>query len=364
MSGMQAQKNKVKKMTKNIVALEMGGHSMKIVYGDVRKGQLMIKDIIIESIPNGLYTDGEIKDIEWLSKNLKSLLKKHHIRSSKCFCTTDSGQIITRDVKVPSVNKENLQEIAKFEVEQFLPVDMENYSVQSIILEEMRTSSSPFAEMLVTAVPKRMIKQHEVFIDKAGLRPLVLDTQANTLGKLIENQDRINGKASFKNLTIAFIDFGYEKVRVSIFKHGKFRFQRLLNFGAKDIDQAIVEFTELSLDEAKVRKQEIHDISQYSIDESLESKIARAIQSVLDQWLDEITKIFRYYSSRTNNSEQIDQIYLYGGISKINGIETYIQNRFNLPTERVKEISSVTLNKNAQHELAEVLNALGVMYRR
>ncbi len=193
---------------------------------------------------------------------------------------------------------------------------------------------------------------------------MVLDTQANALGKLIENQERINRSSDFKHMTVAFIDLGYEKVRVNIFKHGKFRFQRLLNFGAKDIDQAIVEFTELSLDEAKVRKQEIHDISQYSIDESVESGVARAIQFVLDQWMDEITKVFRYYVSRSNNEEQIEHIYLYGGISKINGIEAYIENRYNLPVERVREISSVTLSQNGQYELSEVLNALGVMYRR
>jgi|GEM_PF-995660 len=364
LSGMRGQKDKLKKINKNIIALEMGGHSMKIVYGDVHKNQLVIKDVITQSIPSGLYSDGEIKDIEWLSKNLKNTLRQHHIHSHRCFCTTDSGQMIMRDVKVPSINKENLQEIAKFEVEQFLPVDMENYSVQSILIEETQTGNSPFAEMLVTAVPKRMIKQYKTFIDKAGLTPMVLDTQANALGKLIENQERINRSSDFKHMTVAFIDLGYEKIRVNIFKHGKFRFQRLLNFGAKDIDQAIVEFTELSLDEAKVRKQEIHDISQYSIDESVESGVARAIQFVLDQWMDEITKVFRYYVSRSNNEEQIEHIYLYGGISKINGIEAYIENRYNLPVERVREISSVTLSQNGQYELSEVLNALGVMYRR
>ena len=356
--------NNLKKINKNIIALELGTNTMKLVIGDVKKDELVIRKVILNPMPNALYANGEIMDMEGLSANLKHLIKNNKIHEKKCFCCIESGQIITRDVSVPSSNKDTLQDMAKYEVEQFLPIDMENYSVQSVVMKELEIEDKPFAEMLVTAVPKRLIQQVHTLIHKAGLEPVVLDTQANTFAKLIENQRRLNGNDYHRENTVAFIDLGYEKVRISIFQKGKMRFQRLLDFGGKDIDQNISKFASMPLDEAQRSKMSIHNLN-YPVNELTdEGKVVNIIKSTLDHWFEEITKVFRYYSSRNAIAGQIEYIYIYGGLSKINGFEDYIQSVFNLPTERIKKVSSVILDQQGQLDLTEILNALGVMYRR
>lgn len=350
------------KRKKKMIGLEIGSSGIKLAVGEFGKDTLEIKKVITNPLPENVYNDGEIANIELVVNMLKQLIRTNKIKTKDCMCCMNSGQIISREVTIPSNNKEHLTDMAKYEVEQFLPVEMDNYTVQSIILREIEVEEKPFAEMLVTAFPKKLIAQMHELISRSGLKPYSLDTQANAFAKLIENQQRINGNDYHRDGVAAFIDLGYENITIQIFKKGKFGFSQIVPFGGRDLDTNISKFLDISIEDAQMKKMQIKNLN-YTVDElSEEAKLVNVIKSTLTTWLDEINKIFRYYRSRNTGAQGIEYIYIYGGLSNMPGITDFIESKFKVPTEKVKKISSVDVPTT--NDVSEIMNTIGVFYRR
>ncbi len=352
----------INKLKKNLLGFEIGASGIKLVQGDFVKEDLVIKNVAMASLPDNTYTDGEIARPDVVVSAIKDLVKKNKIKAKDCFCCVDSSQIISREVRVPNLHKENLQEMAKFEVEQYLPIEMENYVVQAIVSRETEIDDKPIAEMVVTAFPRKLIGQLHEIIQQSGLRPQVLDTQANAFGKLIEHQSKVNGNDYHRDSVSAFVDFGYESINVHIFQKGNYRFSRILRYGGRDLDTNIAKFLDLDIDVARHKKMEIHNIN-YVVDEASEdAQLVNVVKSTFSSWLDEINRIFRYYASRNTGSNNVEYVYIYGGLSNINGISDFIESYFKLPTNKIRKVSSIDFTPNT--DIAEVLNTLGVFYRR
>ena len=351
----------INKLKKNLIGLELGSSGVKLVVGDMLKDGLHVRQVASSPLPEHVCTDGEIKDPEIVSQVVKQTIKQNKVKAKDCFCCMESSQIITREVTIPAQNKQHLAEMAKYEVEQFLPVEMENYIVQSILVKELEIDDKPFAEMLVTAFPKKVIEQSHKSISMSGLRPVVLDTQSNAFAKLIEKQFKINGSSDFKDNITAFVDFGNESINVQIFKNGLYAFNRSLRFGAMDLDTNISKFLDISVDEAKRLKLQVQNIN-YVIDETTEQgKLVNVVKATITNWLDEISKIFRYYQSRSQG-RSVELIYIYGGLSNLTGLTDFIESRFKVPASQLKKVDGIELP--ARIELYDVVNALGVFYRR
>ena len=351
----------ISKLKKNLIGLELGSSGVKLVVGDMLKDGLHVRQVASSPLPEHVCTDGEINDPEVISQVIKQTIKQHKIKARDCFCCMESSQIITREVTIPAQNKQHLSEMAKYEVEQFLPVEMDNYVVQSILVKEQEIDEKPFAEMLVTAFPKKVIDQSHRSLSMAGLRPIVLDTQANAFSKLIEKQFKINGNSDFKNNITAFIDFGNESINVQVFKNGQYAFNRSLRFGAMDLDMNISKFMDISVEEARRFKLQIQNINYITDETTDQGRLVNVVKATITNWLDEISKIFRYYQSRSQG-RSVELIYTYGGLSNLTGLTDFIESRFKVPTSQLKKVDGIELPPKV--ELYDVVNALGVFYRR
>lgn len=356
---------KEKNIRKNILAIDIGSGSLKIAIGDYAKDKLSIKKSVHVPLPEDVFSNGELVNIRKMATIIKQSLRKNKIRAKHCFCVFQSNEIITREVTIPSANKETIGDMAKFEVEQFLPVEMNNYSVQGLIMKELEVDDKPFAEVLVTAFPKSIIEQIHKAMSMAGLKPVVLDIHANAFSKLIENQFKLNGNDYHRDNTVAFIDMGKDMVSVNIFQKGKFRLNRIIKVGGKDLDLNIAKFLDIPVDQAELKKRQINNIN-YVVDEFSESsKVVNVVKSTMQNWTDEIMKIFRFYTAKSPGNRSIEQIYIYGGTSKINGMADFLESSFKIPVDTIKKLDNVEYyNNSPDTNLTEMLNAIGVMYRR
>ncbi len=293
----------VDKIKKNILAMEIGSSAIKIAVGEISKGILTVKKAVSTPLPENVYSDGDIMNMDVMKNTIISILNDNNIKSKQCFCTIKSSRILTREVTVPGQNKENLNDIAKYEVEQYMPIDMDHYVVQSVVVREMFIDNKPFAEMLVTAVPKTLIEQMHQLIEQVGLNPVVLDTHANAFSKLIEKQEKINGHVYHKKDTVAFVDFGNESISINIFSDGKYRFHRILNGGGQMLDSALASTLGISQETAKYKKVNTPNIYLEMDEASEEAIMVKVIKTSIEKWLVEINKIFRYYNTRTTGAE-------------------------------------------------------------
>ncbi|PKM57806.1 MAG: hypothetical protein CVU98_04250 [Firmicutes bacterium HGW-Firmicutes-3] len=356
---------KNKKM-KNIMVLDMDAQAVRILVGNVSKNEISVKKVCSRLLPEDTYQDGRIMNHSAMEATIKELIKSNKIKVNQCICCFDSSLIIARDVLVPNNAGANFQDMAKYEVAQFLPVEINRYVVQSKRVHEVEIDGKPYIEALSTAIPNEMVEQFYKMLQDIGLKPVALDIHSNALGKFIEAQGRINGD-TIGSKTVAVIDFGYESIFVSIFDQGQFKLSRTIQKGIKELDGSISRSININKEDATSRRTNVQSMKMNTENEVVddEMRIVNVMRSTLENWFEEIEKVFRYHTSRNKMSTQIEKIYIYGEITKIKDMPEYLKGFFNIDTERIDKIKNIDWSATGEpKEVTEYLYALGATYRR
>jgi len=358
---------KINKYTKNgqVLTMDIGSYNIKLVVGSYNKTSVHIDHMVCIATPLGVYEDGAIRNIEKLKSSIEEILLKGHIKTKQTICTLESTSIITREITLPSVKANEMIEMLEFEIQQYLPFDLNQYMIQYKILEEYQDDEGKKNNILVAAMPKGIADGYLNLLDSLNLKPIALDIHSNTADKLFSGSCQINNDPPLENSTIALIDLGHRQSNVSILSKGNYKFNRLVSIGGRNIDQNIANFLSLSIEDAILRKVAIKNIIEAANDDfSSKSKIISIMKSCIDNWIEEYERVFKYYMTRTTGN-QIDHIYLYGGSSNIGGIEKYFEEAFNIPTSKIEKITRVNTEAiQSDGDLASYVNAIGAIIRR
>jgi type IV pilus assembly protein PilM len=344
--------------------LDIGAHSIKAVVGKLDKDKLVLDNAFIIPMPEDLYKDGQFYDGQKVKDILEETLHMNKVRTRAAICTLESSTIITREVVLPSAKPHELKEMVGYEIQQFLPIELDQYIIQYKQLDEFMEGDTKHVNLLVAALPRGIAESYLNLLETLHLKPIALDVHSNAITKLIHPQSEVNHGDTVAGKTSAIVDLGHNQINVSIFDNGNFKFNRLLNIGGKDIDHNLANFLDFSLEEARIKKVECSDISKSFGEYNDESRFLNIIKSSVDTWIDEIERIFKYHMTR-NTGNRLDVIYLYGGSANLNGIAGYMEEAFNIPVKKIKTISSVnTDNIKGNIDLGLYANALGAMVRR
>jgi len=246
--------------------------------------------------------------------------------------------------------------------------------VQPKILEEVMDDGVEKARMLVTAVPKDLARNYYDLIQSINLEPLVLDIQSNAIDKLFSGGFQFNGDKDLMEQVVAVIDIGHSRINVIIFEKGKYKFNRIINLGARNINQNLANFMDVTHAEAENYKYDIEDLNKEpsipddssEVDSEIEKKlrVLNIARNSIDSWIEEIERVFKYYITREAGNV-IDVVYLYGGMTQMNGFEVYMQDAFGISTKIVHSLTKVNINQfSGESSLSCYLNAIGTMVRK
>jgi type IV pilus assembly protein PilM len=347
-----------------MISIDIGTHAIKIVVGKTKKNNVTIYDAFTIPTPAEAYRDGYIKNKETLKKVIHNILSKYKIKAKEAICSVESSTTITRELILPHAKPEELGEMVRFEIEQYLPIRFDEYLIEYKILEEFQEDNIKKLRVLVVVLPKEIVEGYLSLIRRLKLKPIILDIHANAIARTFGSNFMINGTKYELDKTVTLIDIGYEYMNIAIIDKGILRFNRLVQQGGKDVDTNIANAFNLSLMDAEKRKFEHGDLEKYVESYSSANMLNELIQSNVDVWIQEIERIFQYYTSRERGN-RIDEIYLYGGSSNIPNLATYINSRINIPTFKIDTMSNIKVEKKkGQINLGDYINAISALIGR
>lgn len=362
---------------KETLVLDMGSHSIKAVVGKYENNKISIVNTFTIPILADTYIDGKINDMLEVKERIKKALQENNVKTKATICTIENSFVISREIVLPAIQKEDLKEMIYYEIGQYVPIELGKYVVQYKILEEFMEGDIDKIRILVAALPEEIALSHFELLEFLDLSPIALDLHSNGICKLLTSGFVINNMDNFPTKTIAVLDLGHNHINVIIIENGIYRFSRIIDLGAKNIDMIIANYLDINLEDIEkykyamkdvlLSKDEIaisNEIMGYEVQSLIPNIILDALRSNVENWIEEISHVFKYYTSRsaTNN---IDTILIYGGTAAFNGLEEYMTNSFNIPTFRVEDISNVEfLNSSAVNELITYLNAIASLIRR
>ena len=352
-----------KKIPKRAIALDIGNNSIKIVSARFEKKRISIDNLIDIPTPQGAVRDGKILDSNVVSDVIEYALKENKINIKDVIFTTDSTSIINRELTIPKVTDEEIETVVRYEIQQFLPIDLNEYILEYTILEEIKNELDGKEQYRVNVIsfPDRIAREYyELFSDESDIKPYALDIYHNSLKKLINLNNRISDVEKKDDGTIAMIDMGAETININIYKNNELDFTRIIKCGGNDIDRALSEKLGISLklvESLKIQRANLGSIRE-------DDELNNIVRDILEEWLNNIDRILQFYKNKSIGNK-INNIFIYGGTSNIPGLDREMQEKFVVPTHRIASFDKVDMPKGhlSKEPIEKYINAMGAIIR-
>lgn len=345
------------KGSQRVLVLDIGAYSIKVVEGKENKKGIVVNKFFTIRTPAGVLKDGSILDKDLLNYVISEELKKRKIKTKDVYLTINSSKILTREITIPKVDEDDIESLLRFQIEEYIPVSMDDYVIQHKALETFYEDNTEKMNLLIIAVPKEMVEDYLDLIRNLNLNPIVMDYQPNSIAKLIQYNNFINNTYPTEELTFANIDIGYDSTKISIVKNGNILVSRIIEVGGSYIDQSILNFNETSFEEIEDEKLKIEDINRADED-SGSHRVIDIIRTSMVLLSEKIDMVFRYYLSRRPDNT-INLILITGGVSNIKGLDNMFSNIFNIPAISIESLDNVDFKGN----FSDYANSIGTIIR-
>ncbi|MBN2259630.1 MAG: pilus assembly protein PilM [Clostridiales bacterium] len=352
---------KGKVIKKPIVSLDIGHKYIKAVVGKYADGHLKIMNAFIFETPMLSIENGRINDMNALISAISKELGNKNIKKGFMNVTYNANDLIERELILPGANPDELKEMVKYEVQQYLPIDIEKYVLQYKIAQEIVEDSHNVLKILVSVIEKEIVESYMDLIRKLGFKPYRFDVHSNSVDKIISLLMK-NPECSFKDKTIAIIDIGHKTTNISLFEKGVFQMSQEMEYGGQNMDVLLEERMGFSRKDAIELKEKIYNLTIYGDENNLTNLPKRAIIDSLSEGTREIHSVFRYYASNKEDS-MVEEVIICGGVSYLNGVESYLSSVFNLPVKRIGEYSDIGKLMPGV-DVENCINAIGAIISR
>ncbi len=341
---------------KETIGIDIGSSSIKVIQLTEAEGRYTLAKFGLAALAPEIIVDGTIMDSVRCVEVLQNLIKDHDISTKDAAISVSGHSVIVKRVTLPQMSEDELAESIKWEAEQYIPFDINEVNMDFQILS---TFTGPDGKqqmnVLLAAVKKDKLTDYTSLVIEAGLTPAIVDIDSFA----IENMYNINYEINEKE-TVALINIGAGITNINILQGGMFAFTRDISIGGNRYTESIQKDLGLSFDDAeKIKKgEDVEGIESLEIDPIIEN-ISLEISS-------EITRSFGYFKA-TMGSENIDKVMLSGGSSKIRNMDSFLQERLELPVEFVNPFKKIEIPPSFDPEyinsvapVASVVVGLGV----
>ncbi|NFT06023.1 MULTISPECIES: pilus assembly protein PilM [unclassified Clostridium] len=348
-----------KEKKRKVVAFDIGSTNIKIAEGTYYKGILSIENLIDIPTPTEAIIDGNIEKKELLVSILQKALNENGINAKEGICTNNSSLIINREILIPDVKEEELDTVVRYEIQQYLPINLDDYVLQMTKIGEEFSDEGKKLEIRAIAYPEKMAKGYYDLLMALNLKPFALDVNYNALNKLLNHIEVINNHKLNIEESLVFIDMGATSLDVNIYNNGVLKFTRIIKAGGKYLDEILYENMNIPIEETEKFKSQDIDLKE----EELEFQ-NQIIIDTLDEWVDKIEKIIQFYKSK-NFDDDINKIFIYGRTSRIKNLEQYITSKIGIETIKIRNIPEIINDSNIEvdENIDNFINVVGSLIR-
>lgn len=337
----------------DIIGIDLGTNSVKIVELSFKKDKPFIKNVGVTDIAATLKDDGTPDDSAALAHSIRHLLATSGITGKNAVVAISSSKIFVRELTLPAMTEGELREAIKWETENYVPYAPGSYYYDYSILPSINDTES---RVLLVAAPSDIVDKVVNIVKDVGLVPLAIDIEPFAL------QRTINGGGNS-----VILDIGAELSQIILFQNGVPCVTRSIPIGGRRFTEIIIQSLNLDFSEAENLKKhqkgllrrpdlndDLTDIHQNLV--MLSADLARELRRTLD-----------YYQIQHKNAV-IDDVILTGGGSKLDNLALYLSTQLDMPVIQHDIMASLnyttSFNRNYLQELAPQLAvAIGLALR-
>ena len=224
---------------KPLIGVDVGSTAIKAVELKEANGVHTVVAYGLEATPEGGIVDGTIEDPVAIAAALRRLFARHRTRTRGVAASVSGGGVFLKRISVPVMSDVELAASIGWEVEQHIPLELEEVHFDYEPLVEP-SAAGDTTEVLVVAARRDKVARHTEAIQMAGRRASVVDLAALALQNVYEANHEIDATA-----IVALVDAGASTITVHVVRGSAMLFTRaVMATGnvALDISTALDDF--------------------------------------------------------------------------------------------------------------------------
>lgn len=314
--------------SKQVVGLDIGSSAVKIAeLKPLRNNSYRVTSIGIESLPPQTIVDGAIIDRLPVSDAITKIFEEQKIKNKRVATSISGHSVIIKKITVPIHGEEDLDEVIRYEAQQYIPFELADVNLDFEVLDESPNDEG--LSVLLVAAKKDKIADHTGAIAFAGKIPTIVDVDVFAL----QNAYEVNYQPTPQTIT-ALLDIGASLMNINILRGRESLFARDITMGGNQYTESLQSEFNLSFDEAEKLKKgaKLPGIS--------EEAVARIISSVSELVALEIEKTIDFF--KTTTSAKLDRMIVSGGSSHVPGLIEFLSKKFEVPAERFDSFKRIS----------------------
>lgn len=299
--------------------LDIGVTTMKAVWLSEEKGVKSLAAVAqARTLEKGMLSESPF-DQQEIARSIKTMIDEAKITTKLVNISLPDNQVYTRVIEIPILSEKELGSAIYWEAEQYIPLPLENVTLDWNILKKPSPSEPTKMEVLLVGAPTMLLDKYQKVLTFAGLVLNVVETE------ILATIRSIVATPHFPSSIIVHI--GALSTSLAIIKDGSIVFTYSIAIGGVALDRAIASNFGFTLAQAEEYKK-TYGVSQHS----LGGKIGKATSPVFMSIITEIKKALAFYREKYKSDLPIQQILLSGPEAKLPGIDLFFAQNCGIET--------------------------------
>jgi type IV pilus assembly protein PilM len=319
---------------KNLIGLDIGSSSIKLLELSEGKGGLRLQNLAISPLPPEAIVDGALMDSVTIVETIRDLVTNSKTKTRNAVTSVSGHSVIVKKISLPLMTEAELEESIQWEAERYVPFDINDVNIDFQIIGT-DPANPDVMDIILVAAKKDIINDYVSVVMESGLNPAIIDIDAFAL----ENMLAINYEIE-KDEIVAIANVGASITSINILKNNVSHFTRDIFKGGNQITEEIQRQLHIDYEEAeKIKVGSKTDTSSQSILQNVLKTASEALAM-------EIRNSFDFFQS-TMTYEKISKLYLSGGGAKIRDFDGVLQQHLGIPVEMVNPFKKIEYSEKS-----------------
>ncbi len=320
-------------MAQRIVGLDIGTSAIRAVELTVEPGSRPVLEAFGQvGIHPGVIVDGEIRDRSQVVQAIQRVWREGGFREHRVVLGVAGLRAITREVDMPPLPPDELDDAVRFQADQVVPFPMDETVISAkVIAQYTDADGSPQVRVLVAAAHRELISGVVATVQAAGLEPVGIDLDTAAVARALHDPAHTGGPE-------AVVSVGAGLTMVVVHQGGRLQFVRTIDLGGESVTKAIAGAIDVPLIDAEQLKRRLAEgpLRDHRVEVANRSAVAELVGEILNS--------IRFYSSQPGRSTP-SRVLVTGGGSRTAGLFDQIERGIDVPVLAASPLAGIDTSR-------------------
>jgi type IV pilus assembly protein PilM len=242
---------KILALTEEAFGLDINDLSLKIAYLEKKHGGFNLVSYGEAKISPSMIEDGAIRDEEGLAKIIKSAcstVKGKKLKTNYVIASLPEEKSFLQVIQMPKMTEEELRLAVPLEAENYIPMPIDEVYLDFQVISPIKDKEYlNHLEVLIVAMPRKIVDSYVSCFKKAGLTPIILEAESEAIARALVKKET-------NSSLLILVDFGENNTDFIVFSGNSIRFTCSIPISSQLLTNAISESLKISFKEAEKLK--------------------------------------------------------------------------------------------------------------